>query len=291
MYAVVESVNTFTPLGMRFWDPAFDQMVHAGLSVTARRLSGRTVCHAQRTPGDIYYFASLPGLKAMEHQPFGNRPPEPAGVHDFIIEVQDIRGRFLPAAFAVALPLPYNGLFLSAGPGSPSETLPGVHLFSAPTRAAASSHAQVRAELIDSTNGAPAAHALVEVAFGDGTVITGISDSEGRVAVIAPLPRQDAGLPVSPPPSGRGQPLSERIWDVSIQVRYEPSAQRSLPGAELPDYASLFTQGYAEFGPIGSPGLVGAASMVAQITFATPLILRNSDDSPGLLVSPATTSP
>lgn len=291
MHTVVESLNTFTPLGMRFWDPAFDQPVHAGLGVTARRPAGLTVRHAQRTPGDIYYFGSLPGLRSVEHQPFGERPPEPAGVHDFVIEVQDARARFLPVAFAVALPLPYRGLFLSAGPGSPSDALPGVHLYSAPTRAVASSHAQVRAELIDMTSGGPAAHALVEVSFGDGTVVSGISDGEGRVAVIAPLPRQDGGLPVSPAPAGRGQPLSQRAWDVSVAIRYEPSAQRSLPGASLPDYASLFTQGYAEFGPTGSPSLTGGTSMAAQVEFATPLILRNSDGSPGLLISPAATSP
>jgi hypothetical protein len=171
-----------------------------------------------------------------------------------VVEVEDARRRFLPAAFAVELPLPYRGLFLvGAGAGSPAEPVPrGFLLHSAPSRPCPPWLAAVRGELAERDGGAPAAHAVVRVLISGEPVWHGLADAEGRFAVLLPWPTLAEGLGGSP--AGSQGPLSARSWSVRVEVLYEPGRREALPGTAVPDSLSVLRQGAAGVWPVGPDG-------------------------------------
>ncbi|HLP57643.1 MAG TPA: hypothetical protein VK186_02380, partial [Candidatus Deferrimicrobium sp.] len=62
-----EQVNTFTPLGIRFWDSALDRQVGDHLLVKAYPVHGYgSPVHAFRSASGIYAFQGLPGLREIE---------------------------------------------------------------------------------------------------------------------------------------------------------------------------------------------------------------------------------
>ncbi len=287
---VLEQVRTFTPLGIRFWDPVLDEQVRDGLRVTARpaaEIGSRPVVAAFRTRSDIYAFGGLPGLRAVEHGE--NAGGSPAEERAFIVEVQDAQARFLSAAFEVRLPLPYHGMFLSGAGGSPAERLNGFHLFSAPARQRPSWLGAVRGELVDAATREPAAHAVVRVRTPDGAAHYGLADGAGRLAVLLPYPVIEDQLGGSP--GVGGTPLAERRWLLQVEVLYRPALLQALPGTELPDYYSILQQGPGriwterpEDGGSAEPHWTG------ELQYGRELTLRTAGLSQ-MLVSPADTSP
>src|SRR5207248_5786205 len=138
-----------------------DTQVSEGLTVTARPQGTRlAVTDAFRTASGVYAFQGLPGMRAVEYPAQDTDPVgSPPVTRRFIVEVTDQERRFLPMVLSVELP--YRGVFPTGTHSSPlGHQLPGVYLFSSPTRPAMPSLAVVRAQLVDADTRQPAAHAL-----------------------------------------------------------------------------------------------------------------------------------
>lgn len=289
-----ECVTIFTPLGIRFWDPALDTQVSEGLTVTARPQGGHhSVSRAFRTASGIYAFQGLPGLHDVEY-PTGGRvfTGSPPITSRFIVEVIDGQRRFLPAVFSVDLP--YRGIF-------PTETVssllgsrpPGFYLFSAPTRPATPSLAAVRAqlvELVDATTQQPAAHAVLQVQVPGRKSWCGVADERGCVAVLFPYPTFTGTSGVTSPVTPRAGMVPQQ-WEVNLRVRYAPSVLTIPPGAKIPDLRSILSQ---------TPGIIWSTLAVqpeqpvsqlsAQLTFGQELVVRTDHESV-LLISPVASPP
>ncbi|HUL57817.1 MAG TPA: hypothetical protein VLU43_01000 [Anaeromyxobacteraceae bacterium] len=292
---VLEELEVFTPLGIRFWDPVLERSVVDGLVVEATPPRGpRAPATALRTRADVWVFRWLPGMRAVEHvlpdPDFSDASPPRR--RPFVVAVSDTLERFLPVAFEVQLPLPYRGVFLAGGAdGSPPQPVAGVPLFSAPTRRADERLTAVRGTLQDADSGAPASWALVRVDAPHGRTFHGMADAGGRFAVVFPPPPLVEGFGGSPAGLGDGVPLGERGWDVSVQVQYEPGRLTSLPRADVPEYRSILDQRagslWAEPSSAGgSPG----DSLALHLDFGEELILRTGGRSVQL-VSAAPASP
>ena len=307
-YRVLEQLDTFCPLGVRFWDAVADDQVRSGLSVRAwPEPALAPVAKAFRTRSDVYAFQGLPGLAAIERPPadptglsalpaVSASPASPPPARPFVLEVADLDRRFLPAAIRLTLPLAEGGVFLTRPPGSPAGTPPGFYLFSALTRPRAAGVAVVRGELADAATGAPAGHALVRVAIPGQRDRFGVSDAGGRFAVQFPLPPLAGGLgrlwaspsgTASPP----GPPVADRTWDLSVAVSWEPAALAPLPGTDLPDLARVFDQLPAGIVlATGSPPASPAPEWSGTLRYDGEVVARTAGDS-RLLIFPAGSPP
>ncbi|MCI0520638.1 MAG: hypothetical protein L0Z70_10350 [Chloroflexi bacterium] len=234
MTTVLETHTIFTALGIRFWDAVRQAQVRDGLAVRAYPLSDPLKqVKAYRAASGAYAFQGLPGLRGVEYP--GSAPPVAAEALRYVVSVNDALGRFLPVVFFVDLPLPHSGLYLSNNGGA----LPGFHLFSAPSRAAAPGIAALRATLLEQGSQRPAAHAVLQAEV-EGSLWAGIADGRGCVALLFPYPNVESGLG-GPPGSLRG-PLQDETWQVTLSVLYQPQAQITPPGASLPELRSVLQQ-------------------------------------------------
>lgn len=292
MTTILEEFTTFTPLGVRFWDPATDQQVRDALQVEAHpRARPRATAAAVHTYGDVYTFLHLPGLRDLEYgyERSGVGSPPPA--HPFVVQVRDARDRFLPIALQITLPLPYRGVYLCGAAGSPAEATPrGLHLYSTPGRPLPPSAAAVRGELRRADTGAPAAHAVVRVETENAETWYGLSDARGCFVVVLPYPPLAHGFGGSPASPGH-RPLLEQLWQLSLSVFYQPRAQLALPGSPVPDYLSVLQQAQADLyeHPPEAGGLPVASLPVALQFDRHPTV--RTDGVSQLLVMPSTASP
>jgi len=260
---VLETLEVFSPLGIRFWDPVLDRQVADGLSVRAWPTSpaaptGRpgSQAHIARASGTgIYAFARLPGV-----MPGGD-------ASTFVVHVTDTRRRYLPLAFRVTLPLEYSGVY-------PQNPLPsgaqpkGVPLYSASTRDLPHTVAVVRAWLWDAVGERPARHGRMVVSLDGGARWTGLSDGEGRCVVAFPYPDLPPQLVGSPAPSGGGNALFDG-WEITAEVHHQPSTLLPLSAARWPDIGSVLDQARAEIA-VSPP----ATSLHARLRFGRELVLR-----------------
>jgi hypothetical protein len=272
----LEEIRFLTLLGIRFWDAALDEQVRDGLTVAARREAAYgSWVSAFRTASGLYAFRHLPGLRDYET---GARDPlaSPPDRTDFVVRIDDRTGRYVPALFRVALPLPYPGIYpvdVGSPPGG-EPAVPGFLLFSAPTRAAAPGLAVVRARLVDRASLQPAAHAVLEVEA-NGDRWRGIADARGQVAALFPYPMMDVQLHSSPP-GLLSTPLQEQQWDVTVRVGCGPPLD--VPEWQgLPDVASILHQPPALFWPTVGSGPVDESTWT--LTYGQELILRTGDRS------------
>jgi hypothetical protein len=285
----LERVSIIAPLGIRFWDPAFDEQITDGLIVTAwpadTRWPART---AYVTSGGIYAFRGLPGLHDVEY-PSGSpaRPGSLPAARRFLIEVADTNARFLPIAFFVDAP--YNGIFPTTPSSSSSmPALPGFYLFSAPTRPATSLVALVRAQLserIDDFTEQPAPYAVLEIDTPDGETWYGLADACGAVAALFPYPNftptdNSAGSLPSPAPA------SQQSWPLTLRVRYQPSVVSLTFGSSLPELRSVLAQAPAAiWTQRASPPGITLPSQTATLIFGQQLTMRSAGESV-VLISP-----
>jgi hypothetical protein len=292
---VLEALEVYTPLGIRFWDPVLQRSVVDGLEVKATPPRGlRTPATASRTRSNVWVFRWLPGMRDVEH---GLPDPEGADAspprrRPFVVAVKDPLERFLPVAFEVQLPLPYAGVFLTGdGEGSPPQPVDGVPLFSAPTRRVDERLTAVRGTLKDADTGAPAAWALVQVAAPHGFVYLGMADAEGRFAVMFPPPPLAEGFGGSPATLGEGVPIGERGWAVSVSVRYQPGHLASLPRTAVPEYRSILEQRAGTLWSMtASAGGAATDVLALHLAFGEELILRTAGRSVQM-ISAAPSSP
>lgn len=265
-YKVLETIGVYTPLGIRFWDPVTEQQIREDLRVTAWPADAPShAVTAYRSRSDIYVLQGLPGLRDLEYpgdgdDSSGSPPPQ----RPFVIQVEDARRRYLPAARAVDLPLPYRGLYPRQSTlYSPStDAPPGFLLLSTVARQRPSWMAGIYGELYDQANGRRAAHALIQ-AFVGGEEAYGLSDADGGFAIWLPYPSIAQDIAGSPPPAlGLGSLFGQR-WPLELRVLYHPDHQIALPRTDLPDYLSLLTQPLADLW-LESPD-VGASPGLAEV--------------------------
>lgn len=293
MYQLIEKISTYTPLGIRFWDPVLDNQIRDALMVTARpQFSPRPVITAYLTRSDVYAFNGLPNMRDIEHGSCGaNSVSSPPTSHSFVIEVRDERRRYVDVGFKVDLPLSYKGLFLSNLPSSPPSGSPkGFNLYSAATRTPPALLTAVRGELFDCAADKPAAHAVVRVTTEDGFSWFGLADEQGRFATLMPYPTLIDGIGGSPTANNR-RLLCEQTWDLKIEVHYEPTHLQEVPGSRMKDYCSILNQPQARIWLISpEDGGLPMANQHVQLTFGKEVILKTAGFSK-LLVSPAASPP
>jgi hypothetical protein len=241
----LDVVALSAPLGVRFVDSLTSRFIADGLRVTAYPSSQPSLrCTARLNRSNVYVFHELPGLRRFEFSDVAisgswSQPAQP-----FTVEVVDEFARFLPCSFAVQLP--ERGIFQLDCPGGgvssalvPGSDLRAVALYSASTRQLESSFAVVRAELWDAIACRPAAWAVVEVQAGGGSLVRGLCDERGSVALFFPYPEPvdlPAGsisslFPLSPP-------LSAQSWPVELSAFYRPRLQ--IPA--IPDLCGTLGQ-------------------------------------------------
>ncbi len=298
MWHVLESQNTYTPLGIRFWDPVIDEQIGEALHVRAwPEDANQPVVHAHRTRSNIYAFDSLPGMRALEFGPSRAGTPTRAGEvqsppanRGFVVEVTDLKRRYLDVGFRVNLPLPYRGVFLLNGSLSPPQISPkGFHLYSAPTRTLPPATTVIRGEFEDQWTGRPAPNAVLRITAEDDSIWYALADQRGRFAAILPYPTLIDGLASSPPAGGRT--LSAHTWQLLVEVLYEPHHVADLPGTALKDYPSVLTQSTANiWSRLPEHGGSPRPDLTTQIRFGEELTLR-TDGLAALRVSPSSSPP
>jgi hypothetical protein len=139
----------------------------------------------------------------------------------------------------------------------------------------------LRAEIVDSVSGEPAAWALLEATAQGQPIAAGLADAGGRVMLPLryPKPVVSLGSPGSP-----STPLTDQTWTVEFTVRYE----RRAPAPSVPDLAEVLTQ------PAATAWRdVARTTPLTQATlrFGRELVLASLADggraSPNLLITPA----
>lgn len=288
----LEKISHTMPLGIRFWDLARDVAITEGLQVSIRPPDRPDLQRpAFQTTSGVYAFRNLPGLRGLEasdpNLPPGDHPLEasPPQPQRFVVEVADLMGRFLPAAFRVDLP--YRGIYPTQLVGSPpGAVLPGFYLFSAPSRSVLADLAVLRAQLVERLPGGqtrPAGYAVLELVAvePDGTLgstpAVGIADERGSVLVTFPYPGFSASVGfISPPP---GPPETRlQAWDAIVSVRYAPASQRRPDSStRVPDLGAILTQPSARFLPAATGP--GEPQLNARLVFGQPLTLQTAGSS------------
>lgn len=299
MLKLLEELSTNAHLGIQFWDPVLDRKIGQGLHVTARaENSPRPIATAYLTRSNVYSFRSLAGMRELEFSALEvNENFSPPLNRNFVIEVTDLQRRYVSVGFRVSLPFSYKGLFLSSNLSSPPQTSPrGFFLYSSAVRSMPGGMTAVRGELFDITNETVAANAVIRVSTHDGFHWYGVADDAGRFAVVMPYPTLIESISGSPPPVDRKR-IFEQVWDLQIEVQYQPGALQALAGSRLPEYRNVLGQQVAQIWP-DAPDEGGTSTLSWQVEhrYGAQTILRThfNDESTvaterraKLLVTPA----
>lgn len=279
---VLDTVTRTALLGVRPWDAVTGQAITDGLRLTELRRG--SVARPNRS--GVFVFHDLPGLRASAYgsgdDAFWANPPASASL---VLELVDGERRFLPFRFPADAPA--RGIFREHCPAAfspPEIDVPGVPLFSAPSRPLPTGLAVVRADLWDVELDAPASWAVLEVTPDGAPTTRGIADPQGRVLVALSYP--EPHWSGSSPPAGSSA-LADQTWSLQVAVRYDPAgASPPLPEPSAgiaPDLCTVLGQGPAILLADLSPAtpLTGAT-----LAFGRQLTLRTPGRS-DLLVSPA----
>lgn len=285
----LEINRTYTPLGIRFWDLTQNVAITDSLAVDLRLANSQAPpLPAVYTRSGVYAFFGLPGLHAVE-DPLDAGGYGPPRTFRYIITVQDLLGRYLPAVLVYALD--QTGALIVNG--SPDST-PGprlAYLFSAASRPIPPGMGAVRASLADHdavSNGLnqPASWAVVQVQVsGESEVWTGIADAAGQVLVLVPYPVMQRLQLGSPPGSGQGN-IAGEAWSVSVTVNYNPAAltdplagaaNLEWPWTVTPSLRSILGQPVAT---IWQDPLTPLSQLNGNLTYHQDLVLRSLAGSP-----------
>jgi hypothetical protein len=216
----LERVTITCPVGVRFLDTATNTIVADGLLVEAYPVEDptRRVSAVPNRSG-VWAFHGLPGLRRFEYSVDDQRwMPEPPK-RQFVAEVIDSQSRFLPAQVAVEVPVHASSMRDEFG--SPLVAgLRTVPLFSSPGRPVPGGLAVARAQLLEDGGGTPAAWTLVEVSTSvlNRTVTAqGVTDGEGRLALIFPYP-EPGNVSIGSPVGTGPQLLSQQSWTLTFRA-------------------------------------------------------------------------
>lgn len=246
--ATPERVSWTCPLGLRFFDVASGLYVLDGLSVEATPETGlgHTI-KSVLTPSGVHAFPKLPGIPTIDRADTLN-PWDPfPTTRPFRIRVVDTLDRFLSCTFVIDAP--FKGLDSPLILGSPPWSDPrGIPLFSGPARTVPAGFVLARAELRQLGGAEPAAFALVEINYqsaGKNFVARGLSDAQGMIVILFPLPEGPRRGFGGSPPAGNRAPQ----WPASLAFFHDAS----FPVAETADYGFRLTQPAATAFRDGSP--------------------------------------
>jgi hypothetical protein len=240
---VLERLSMVCPLGVRFRDEATGAYVTDSISAAIYPVSQPELRTSGITnQGSIFVFRNLPGLREVEHgEGDAKYWSEQTPRFDYVLEVRDRSGRFLPYKLPIQLPQRrILGIELSSPIASPLAIQIGseegaLPLFSSPARAAVDGMGVLRATLVDAGTQKPAAWALVEAKAGEQRLVTGMADLEGRVMLPLYYPKPVITLGS---PGSTNTPLTQQTWAVDFTVRY----RRREPVPEIPDLVDVLTQ-------------------------------------------------
>jgi hypothetical protein len=290
--AVLERLSIVCPLGVRFRDEATSAYITDSLSVIVYPASQPELrTSGVSNNGSVFVFRNLPGLRGVEHGD-GDSAYWTAQTprFDFVLEVHDRAGRYLPYSLAIKLP---QRRILTIEVTSPLSSPPAMQagreegslpLFSSASRSALDGLGVLRTELHDAGTGLPASWALVEARTGEQRLVTGMADREGRVMLplFYPKPVITLGSPGS-----SNTPLTQQTWAVDFTVRY----RRREPVPEIPDLVDVLTQPAATAWEQTSPLTVWTR---ATLQFGRELRLATASGGAGtatLLITPAGSPP
>jgi hypothetical protein len=171
------------------------------------------------------------------------KPPEPLPPMNWVVEVVDTQGRFLPLRFTAALPsAELHDIALLSPPFDSDLPIGGVPLFSAPTRSLPPGLAALSADLRTSA-GQPAAWAVADVLLvgrsGDlgPTLGWGMADQHGSLFV-----------PIQPPRVRSAAAGPDQPWTVRLIVRYAAPTNGRVP--TIPEWDLVLRQ--PDLTPLGT---------------------------------------
>ena len=261
---VQEELTIVTPLGVKFRDESTGTQFSDELVVTLHPagIPDLKIAAVENRSG-VFVFRRLPGMREVENGAgddafWAAHPP----AFDFVLEVSDRAGRFLPYALPLRLPVRRLLTLPAASPLASSDSMP---LFSAPSRFAPEVYGVIRAEIRDQVHDEPAAWALVE-ATTEQRMVRGLTDERGQMMLPLPYPRPHITL--GSPLHAGGPSVTEQAWNVDLTVRYA----RRVPVPSRPDLEDILTQ------PI-------AFTTSAMLHFGQELVLAP------LLITPAGSPP
>lgn len=287
--AVLERVVRVTPLGVRLRDVATGSFVTDGLTADVYpRVEPERRTRAIVNRASVFVFNGLPGMSEVERGS-GDEPYWAAQVprYPFVLDVQDLQRRFLPFTLNVLLPV---RRLLTFGFGSPltsplSSPLAAADrwlpIYSSPSRSLPDGMGAVRAEIVDSGTGQPAAWALLEAKAPGQLIATGMTDAAGRVflPLTYPKPIVTLGSPGSP-----SLPVTSQTWAIDFTVRYS----RAVPPPAAPDLAAALAQPAAT---VWQDVARTTPWTQATLRFGRELVLASlrttGEPSPTLLITPA----
>ncbi|UXH79157.1 hypothetical protein [Roseateles amylovorans] len=297
----MERLSRHAAIGVRFWDVARSTSQVDGLQVEVyARSNPRRRKPMAPNLSHVYVGHSVPGLHDFEYSDTDSPAlwsSAEAALQDCRVEVRDPRGRFLPLAFDVALPVqglvsfqapwwsPPHPIAWPGTPGSPPQLMiERIPLFSSVSRGVPDAAAVVYAQMRDTTTRRPAAWALLGVSIDGQRCGLGLADAEGRVATLFPYPEPPRRALTSPP-----EARSDFSWPVTLEVFWSATASPPAPPPEMPDLAQLLAQ-------LETPGTVDdlvaspSPSALRRLDYRVPLTARTlgavSAEASWLSVSP-----
>jgi hypothetical protein len=241
-FKTLEKFSLIAPLGLRFWDEVTAKPIGDGLKIEAYPVNQpyRRVA-AFVNQSSIYILRDLPGLRDLE-QGFAEQEFLDGTVQKwaFVVEVEDLEGRFQPFRFTVQAP--QRGIYVGEDllAESPPRRPFGIPLFSTAGRSVPALMAVMRADLFDSQSQRPAAWAVLEARLNGALLGRGLADGNGRVALIFPYPELQLNALGSPPdaavhsPPFAGPTLKEQRWLIEVKAFYQPqSSIETIPDLQV----------------------------------------------------------
>ena len=262
---IIERVTRNAALGIRFWDVATGGTVIDGLVVEVRPRHGAAAPRAAiPNLSGVYVSHALPGLRDFEMSDATSALLWLTATRPFRIEVRDPLGRYLPMGFDADLPArglltwrapwfsPPVAIVLPGDAGSPPQLmLERIPLFSAPSRPVPDPLAVVRAQLREAGSARAAAWTPLDVSV-DGMVRgLGLSDADGRVAVLFGYP-EPPRMALASPPVAR----NDFTWEVELTAYGAPTSPPRVPAsaADLADVLAALATPRPAIVSLDSPG-------------------------------------
>jgi hypothetical protein len=282
MVVLLERIGRVAPLGIRFHDASTGAAIPGGLEVIAypqvAPIQQRT---AFANASGVYVLQNLAGMREFEFgegdDAFWSSPPS---AQHYIVEVTDLRGRYLSCQFEADVPT--RRLFdlpclpVESPPADPAQSVP---LFPSAARSTSGGRAVIRASLYDPALDRPAQSALLAIHYEGRLLARGVSDARGSVMLDFPYPEPIIFLPESPLTSGIA--LTAQQWTLQINAAYTPP-----PGdAERFDLCALLGAPPATLWSVWDDPAGVTPMSEAALNFGKEAILRTRDADSGLLLS------